>query len=212
MSAYIVRRLLFMIPTIIGIMLVSFVVVQFAPGGPVERVIAQLSGLETGATSRVSGSSGGDFAGARRPSGQRPRRRHQFKVSRRARARSGFHQEPGKAVRLRQARLRALFHHDVELRALRFRQELFPRRERDRFDRRETAGLDLARHLDDAVELSDLDPARHPQGRQGRHAIRHVDVERRSSSVTPSPAFCSRSCSSFCSPAARSGRSFRCAA
>jgi len=63
MSAYIVRRLLFMIPTIFGIMLVSFVVVQFAPGGPVERVIAQLSGLETGATSRVSGSSSGDFAG-----------------------------------------------------------------------------------------------------------------------------------------------------
>ena len=44
MTAYIVRRVLFMIPTIIGIMLVSFVVVQFAPGGPVERVIAQLSG------------------------------------------------------------------------------------------------------------------------------------------------------------------------
>jgi microcin C transport system permease protein len=62
MTAYIVRRLLFMIPTIFGIMLVSFVVVQFAPGGPVERVIAQLSGLQTGATSRVSGSPGGDFA------------------------------------------------------------------------------------------------------------------------------------------------------
>ena len=40
MSAYIVRRLLFMIPTLFGIMLVSFIVVQFAPGGPVERVIA----------------------------------------------------------------------------------------------------------------------------------------------------------------------------
>jgi microcin C transport system permease protein len=63
MTAYIVRRLLFMIPTIFGIMLVSFVVVQFAPGGPVERVIAQLSGLQTGATSRISGSAGGDFAG-----------------------------------------------------------------------------------------------------------------------------------------------------
>jgi microcin C transport system permease protein len=62
MTAYIVRRLLFMIPTIFGIMLVSFVVVQFAPGGPVERVIAQLSGLQTGATSRISGSAGGDFA------------------------------------------------------------------------------------------------------------------------------------------------------
>jgi microcin C transport system permease protein len=62
MTAYIVRRILFMIPTIFGIMLVSFVVVQFAPGGPVERVIAQLSGTDTGATSRISGSSGGDFA------------------------------------------------------------------------------------------------------------------------------------------------------
>jgi microcin C transport system permease protein len=61
MTAYIVRRLLFMIPTIFGIMLVSFTVVQFAPGGPVERVIAQLSGRDTGATSRISGSAGGDF-------------------------------------------------------------------------------------------------------------------------------------------------------
>src|SRR5512132_39739 len=61
MSAYIARRILFMIPTLFGIMLVSFLVVQFAPGGPVERVIAQLSGSDTGATSRISGSQSGDF-------------------------------------------------------------------------------------------------------------------------------------------------------
>jgi microcin C transport system permease protein len=61
MAAYIIRRILFMIPTIFGIMLVSFVVVQFAPGGPVERVIAQLRGSDTGAVSRISGSSSGDF-------------------------------------------------------------------------------------------------------------------------------------------------------
>ena len=61
MTAYIIRRILFMVPTLLGIMLVSFVVVQFAPGGPVERVIAQLQGSDTGATSRISGSSGGDF-------------------------------------------------------------------------------------------------------------------------------------------------------
>lgn len=36
MTAYIIRRILFMIPTMFGIMLVAFVVVQFAPGGPVE--------------------------------------------------------------------------------------------------------------------------------------------------------------------------------
>src|ERR1700676_1951001 len=64
MSAYIARRILLMIPTLLGILFVSFIVVQFAPGGPVERVIAQLSGADTGATSRISGSSGGDF-GAR---------------------------------------------------------------------------------------------------------------------------------------------------
>ena len=44
MTAYIARRILLMIPTLLGILFVSFVVVQFAPGGPVERVIAQLSG------------------------------------------------------------------------------------------------------------------------------------------------------------------------
>ncbi|MBR0847842.1 microcin C ABC transporter permease YejB [Bradyrhizobium diazoefficiens] len=60
MSAYIARRILLMIPTLLGILFVSFVVVQFAPGGPVERVIAQLSGADTGGTSRISG--GNDFA------------------------------------------------------------------------------------------------------------------------------------------------------
>ena len=38
MLAYIVRRILLMIPTIFGILLISFVIVQFAPGGPVERI------------------------------------------------------------------------------------------------------------------------------------------------------------------------------
>ena len=59
MAAYIIRRLLFMVPTMFGIMLVAFVVVQFAPGGPVEQVIAKLTGSDTGATSRISGSAGG---------------------------------------------------------------------------------------------------------------------------------------------------------
>ena len=64
MSAYILRRVLLMVPTLLGILLVSFVVVQFAPGGPVERVIAQLSGSDTGASSRIPGAGqGGDFGG-----------------------------------------------------------------------------------------------------------------------------------------------------
>src|ERR1700730_15550509 len=68
MSAYIARRIFLMITTLLGILLVSFVMVQFAPGGPVERVIAQLSGADTGGTSRISGSAGGDF-GARGQAG-----------------------------------------------------------------------------------------------------------------------------------------------
>src|SRR5712675_1173497 len=67
MTNYIARRILLMLPTLFGILLVSFVVVQFAPGGPVERVLAQLTGADTGGASRISGG-GGDF-GARGQTG-----------------------------------------------------------------------------------------------------------------------------------------------
>src|SRR5690606_25369029 len=54
MLAYIVRRLLLIIPTILGIMLVSFLVIQFAPGGPVEQAIAQLTGADISTGDRLS--------------------------------------------------------------------------------------------------------------------------------------------------------------
>lgn len=60
MGAYILRRLLLMIPTIIGIMTITFVVIQFAPGGPVEQVVAQLTGQGGSATDRLTGG-GTDF-------------------------------------------------------------------------------------------------------------------------------------------------------
>lgn len=62
MGAYILRRLLLMIPTLLGIMAISFIVVQFAPGGPVEQVIAQVTGQAGGADARISGG-GSDFGG-----------------------------------------------------------------------------------------------------------------------------------------------------
>jgi microcin C transport system permease protein len=62
MSAYVLRRLLLMIPTIFGIMVISFLVVQFAPGGPVEQAIATLQGMNVDPTARLSGA--GDFVGA----------------------------------------------------------------------------------------------------------------------------------------------------
>lgn len=59
MTAYIVRRLLLMIPTLFGIMLINFAVIQAAPGGPVEQLIARLTGTEVAATARIAGSAGG---------------------------------------------------------------------------------------------------------------------------------------------------------
>ncbi|MEM9349512.1 MAG: microcin C ABC transporter permease YejB [Pseudomonadota bacterium] len=44
MSAYILRRLLLVIPTLFGVMLINFVLVQFVPGGPIEQYIANLEG------------------------------------------------------------------------------------------------------------------------------------------------------------------------
>src|ERR1700761_6904166 len=69
MLAYIARRLLLMIPTIFGIMLVSFAIVQFVPGGPVERAIAQLQGTDQGSTANFGGAGGGIGAGAQGQAG-----------------------------------------------------------------------------------------------------------------------------------------------
>ena len=61
MGAYILRRLLLIVPTLFGILLVNFILVQFMPGGPIEQVIAELES-QTSATDRISG--GGGDAGA----------------------------------------------------------------------------------------------------------------------------------------------------
>src|SRR6202008_2936980 len=58
MLAYILRRLLLMIPTILGVMAVSFAIVQFLPGGPVERMIAQLEGPIQSSAANFGGGGG----------------------------------------------------------------------------------------------------------------------------------------------------------
>ncbi len=58
MATYLLKRILLIIPTLFGIMVISFAIIQFAPGGPVERVIAQLSGTDVSATARIGGSHG----------------------------------------------------------------------------------------------------------------------------------------------------------
>jgi microcin C transport system permease protein len=62
MGAYILRRLLLMIPTLLGIMAISFAVIQFAPGGPVEQVIANLQGQGSNGADRIGGGAS-DFGG-----------------------------------------------------------------------------------------------------------------------------------------------------
>ena len=59
MTAYIIRRLALIVPTLFGIMLINFVIVQTAPGGPVEQAIAELTGAGSDISERVS-RGGGD--------------------------------------------------------------------------------------------------------------------------------------------------------
>ena len=60
MTAYIIRRLLLVIPTLLGIMVINFAVVQIVPGGPVEQMIAQMTGTAVEATARFSGGGEGE--------------------------------------------------------------------------------------------------------------------------------------------------------
>ena len=55
MASYFLRRLILIIPTLFGIMLLNFIIIQFAPGGPVEQMIAKLQGEAVSATERLSG-------------------------------------------------------------------------------------------------------------------------------------------------------------
>ena len=62
MLSYILRRLLLVIPTLLGIMVINFAIVQVAPGGPVERLIAEIQGDAIDATGRISGNIGSEIA------------------------------------------------------------------------------------------------------------------------------------------------------
>jgi microcin C transport system permease protein len=64
MTAYLIRRLLLIAPTLFGIIAINFAVVQFAPGGPVEQILAELKG-QGGLGTRL-GSGGSDFTGGYR--------------------------------------------------------------------------------------------------------------------------------------------------
>ncbi len=73
MTQYILQRLALIVPTLLGIMLINFVIIQAAPGGPIERAIAQAQAMDVAATARMGGHAGmettapvaaGDYRGA----------------------------------------------------------------------------------------------------------------------------------------------------
>jgi microcin C transport system permease protein len=69
MGIYILKRILLMIPTLLGIMLMTFAIIQFVPGGPIERIISQIQGTAVSATARIGGESGGEVGRAPNASG-----------------------------------------------------------------------------------------------------------------------------------------------
>ncbi|MCW5700250.1 MAG: microcin C ABC transporter permease YejB [Rhodospirillales bacterium] len=66
MGAYIFRRLLLIVPTLVAIMMINFVIIQTAPGGPVEQVIAELTGEGSPAIERVTRAGGGETLGGQK--------------------------------------------------------------------------------------------------------------------------------------------------
>ena len=58
MLSYIFKRLLLMIPTLFGVLLLTFVVIQFVPGGPVEQMVAQLQGRDSGGEGAAAAGAG----------------------------------------------------------------------------------------------------------------------------------------------------------
>jgi microcin C transport system permease protein len=65
MAAYIFRRVLLLVPTLLGIMLLNFVIINAAPGGPVEQVLARIKGTAVDATARIGGGQAGEVEAAR---------------------------------------------------------------------------------------------------------------------------------------------------
>jgi microcin C transport system permease protein len=69
MLAYLARRLLLVVPTLFGIMLANFIIVQAAPGGPVDLMLARLRGHAGEATARIAGTGVGESGRAARAAG-----------------------------------------------------------------------------------------------------------------------------------------------
>ena len=173
MTSYIVRRLLLMIPTILGILLVNFLIVQAAPGGPVEQVIAPASGTRGRCYgSRKCFRSHGRGCGL-------PRVRagcHLLEVSRVSgggpRAAPGV----GTYLRLRPARPCSFLQDASRLSLVRIRRKFLSRPTGGRPGTGQTSRLHLPGSVEHTAHLRHLDSPWHRQSHSRRIPIRRVDV------------------------------------
>jgi hypothetical protein len=152
MLAYILRRLLLMVPTLIGVVTLTFVVTQFVPGGPVEQVMTQLRhGKGRGGE---AGAGGGGYHGSQ---GVDPQQLEQIKKQ------FGFDKPP----------LDALRHDAQELRDLQSRAVVLPASKRVGGDQIEAAGVDHARLMDGDAHLPDIGAVGHCESSAQRLPLRH---------------------------------------
>ena len=136
-------------PTLIGALTVTFIVMQFVPGGPVEQILAE-------ARAAQAGSERGALQGG-------------------ARCRREADRGAEEALRLRQAGARALCRDARQLRALRSRPQLHAQQGRLAAHQGEAAGVDLARAVDLPRLVPDIDSARRREGGARGLALRCAD-------------------------------------
>ena len=210
MGAYLLRRLLLVVPTLLGIILINFAVVQFAPGGPVEQMLAELRGEAGSAIGRLSGESQGESRG--------PRRSETGGGNENSRYRGARGLDPAVVAEIERAFGFDKPWHERLLTTLwgylRFDlgRSLFQDRPVARADPGQAAGLRLARPLVHADHLPGVHSARASARRCGTARASTWRPPARCWWATPSPASCSPSCWWCSSPAAASSSGSRCAA
>ena len=151
MWAYLLKRLLLMIPTLIGILLITFTIIQFVPGGPVEQMVSQMQGRDAGgeAGAAPSESSYRGRQGVDAAKIEEIKKLYGFDKP----AHERFFQMLGQFARFDPG------------------QKFFSQQGRVVVDQREIAGVDHARAMDISPHLLDIDSLGHCQGSARGHAI-----------------------------------------
>ena len=151
MWSYVLKRLLLMIPTLLGILTITFVIVQFVPGGPVEQMVSQLQGREAGARVPPRAAAAIGAGKGSMPCASRRSRSSTDSTSRRTSASSRC---------------------SGSSRASTWKK-LLPQQGRRQSHSRKASGLDQPWTVDFPLRLCDLAAAGNRQGGARRHAIRH---------------------------------------